>query len=211
MRVKTLCATVAAAAMFAGHALAGPVILTDNFDTGPGTLNWPGDSVFTSTGSVTHSSVDLIPVGNQYDLQPGSGFYVDLDGTTGSGNNPAGQLTSVLSVAAGTYTLTFDLAGNLRDAPAQTTTVSLGNWSVNLTPANNAGFGLESFTFTTTGGNLMFTEQGPSNQQGNLLDNVNLTAGVPEPASWAMMIVGLLGVGGVLRSRRKDQGAIALS
>ena len=45
----------------------------------------------------------------------------------------------------------------------------------------------------------------------NLLDNVNLTSGVPELASWMMMIMGLFSVGAVLRSRRKDQGAIALS
>ena len=209
MRVKTLCAAVAAAALFSGHAFAG-VVLTDNFNTGPGVLNWPGDAVFNSTSPP--GSVDLIPVGSQFDLQPGNGFYVDLDGTTGGGNNPAGQLTSNASIGAGTYTLTFDLAGNLRGASAQTTKISLGDWSTTLTPAANAPFGLESFTFTTTtAGNLQFTEMGPSDQQGNLLDNVNLTTGVPEPASWAMMIMGLFGVGAVLRSRRRDQGAIALS
>lgn len=209
MRVKTLCAAVAAAALFGGHAFAGAVVLTDNFNTGPGVLNWPGDSVFNSTSPP--GSVDLIPENGQFDLQPGNGFYVDLDGTTGNGNNPAGQLTSNAVIGAGTYTLTFDLAGNLRGAPAQATTISLGSWSTTLTPANNAGFGLESFTFTTTGGKLQFTEQGPSDQQGNLLDNVNLTSGVPELASWMMMIMGLFSVGAVLRSRRKDQGAIALS
>lgn len=207
MRVKTLCAAVAAAALFGGHAFAG-VVLADNFNTGPGMLNWPGDSVFTSTSPP--GSVDLIPVGKDFDLQPGNGFYVDLDGTSGNGNNPAGQLTSKASFGPGAYTLTFDLAGNLRGAPTQKTTVSLGDWSVDLTPAANAGFGLETFTFTTTvAGNLVFTENGPSDQQGNLLDNVNLTSAAPEPASWALMIGGLGLTGFALRRRRVASAAVA--
>lgn len=211
MRIKTLCAAVAAAALFGGHAFAGATVLSDNFNLdGPGTLNWSGDSVFKSTSPP--GSVDLIPVGSQYDFQPGNGFYVDLDGTTGDGHNPAGQLTSVQSIGPGTYTLTFDLAGNLRGATAQTTTISLGSWSTTVAPANTQPFQLYSYTFTTTtAASLVFTENGPSDQQGNLLDNVNLTAGVPEPAAWGMMILGLFTVGGVLRNRKKLQGAVALS
>jgi hypothetical protein len=134
---------------------------------------------------------------------------VDLDGTTGNGNNPAGQLSSVMTVGPGAYKLTFDLAGNLRNAPAQTTTVGLGDFSTSLTPSNTSGFVTETFWFkTSTSGNLVFTDLGPSNQQGNLLDNITLTA-VPEPATWGMMILGLAGIGCALRNRRKDQvGAI---
>jgi hypothetical protein len=39
--------------------------------------------------------------------------------------------------------------------------------------------------------------------------NGTFTAGVPEPATWALMIVGLGGVGGVLRSRRRAVTAVA--
>jgi hypothetical protein len=39
------------------------------------------------------------------------------------------------------------------------------------------------------------------------LDNVSLTSAVPEPATWAMMLLGLFGVGFVLRGRK--QGALA--
>ena len=70
-----------------------------------------------------------------------------------------------------------------------------------LTPGNADPFTTHTYSFTTaTAGNLVFTDSGPSNQQGNLLDNVSLTA-VPEPASWAMMIVGLFGLGAALRRR----------
>jgi hypothetical protein len=202
----------AAAALLAGHASAGTVLF-DNFDADTLTLNWAGDSTFTSLGTVTvatgqKASTDLIGNPDYYDFQPGHGRYVDLDGSTGSNNDPAGVLQSNSTFAAGTYTLTFDLAGNLRGAPAQTTTVSLGSWSVDLTPANNAGFNTFSYTFTTTGGNLTFLEHGPSNQQGNLLDNVRMNA-VPEPSTWAMMLVGFAGLGGLLRARRKQGLAVA--
>ena len=203
MRTRILLGGLAAAALFAGQASAANV-LSDNFDSdGPGVFNWPGDLTFASTG--TPGSVDLIGAPPPFfDLQPGNGFYVDLDGTTGSNNDPAGQLTSNAAFGPGTYTLTFYLAGNLRDAPDQSTTVSLGDFSATLTPANTTAFQLQSFTFTTaTGGNLVFTEHGPSDQQGNLLDTVNLNTGVPEPSTWAMMLVGFGGLGGLLRSRRR--------
>jgi hypothetical protein len=202
MRSTILLAGFAAAALMAGQASAG--VLDDNFNAdGPGVFNWPGDAVFTSTGAP--GSVDLIGAPPPFfDLQPGNGFYVDLDGTTGSGNDPAGQLTSVGTFGPGTYTLTFDLAGNLRGAPDQSTTVSLGDFSATLTPGASTGFALRSFTFTTTtAGHLVFTEHGPSDQQGNLLDNVALNVGVPEPATWAMMLMGFGGLGAMLRANRR--------
>jgi hypothetical protein len=204
VRSKILLAGVAAAALFAGNAFAADVLLSDNFNSdGPGIENWAGDATFTSTHPP--GSVDLIGAPPPFfDLQPGHGFYVDLDGSTGSNNDPAGQLTSVLSFDAGTYTLHFDLAGNLRGAPPQSTTVNLGDFATTLTPSNTTAFTPQSFTFTTaTAGKLVFTENGPSDQQGNLLDNVQLVAGVAEPATWAMMLVGFGGLGGLLRAQRR--------
>src|SRR6185369_10906931 len=98
----------------------------------------PGDATFLSTAAP--GSIDIIGTGF-FDLQPGHGNYVDLDGSSGSGHNPAGQLTSVATFGPGNYTLTFALAGNLRGAPAQTTTVSLGSFSQTFSPLNTAGFG----------------------------------------------------------------------
>ena len=203
MKLKQI---IAAAAFLAGATVSqasyAATVLTDTFDASvPDQLNWTGDGVFSSTSPP--GSVDLIGVGGSFDFIPGHGSYIDLDGSTGSGNNPAGQLTSAASFGAGTYNLTFDLAGNQRGQVAQTTQITLGADLVDaILLASGAGFTTYSFTFTTAGGNLHFTELGPSDQQGNLLDNVVLTA-VPEPATWAMMILGFMGVG-FMAYRRKS-------
>ncbi len=210
MKLKTIIAATAfLVAATASQASYAGVVLNDNFDgSTPDQLNWKGDLLFTSTSPPgANSSVDLIGAGGAFDFffGQGHGSYVDLDGSSGNGNNPAGQLTSTGTFGPGLYTLTFDLAGNRRGATDQTTVVTLGSTAVaSITDASGVGFTSYSFTFTTTGGQLVFTELGPSDQQGNILDNVVLTA-VPEPSTWAMMVLGFAGVG-FMAYRRKQNG-----
>ena len=90
-------AAVVAACLGVRSATAATVILQDNFDASTQVLNWPGDAIFelipqpgTTNGL---PSVDLIGVGGTWDFFGGQyGNYVDLDGSTGYGINPAGQL-----------------------------------------------------------------------------------------------------------------------
>ena len=191
---------LSAAALAAGLTLApaahAAVVLSDNFDGEVADdLNWDGDAVF----FVSAGSVDLIGAGGAFDFYPGNGSYIDMDGSTGVGNDPAGQITSFDSFGAGRYTLTFFLGGNARNAPARTTRISLGDWSTDITLNANAPLTQYTFSFNTSGGALVFTELGPSNQQGNILDNVALA--IPEPATWAMMILGFGAAGAMLRRR----------
>lgn len=205
--------------------------ISDNFtstdptnDTPKG--NWLGDSVFTSSPAPANQpgkpSVDLVGPGFFGNLAPGGlnapnppapliGLNaVDLDGSTGSGFTPAGSLQSNDSLAAGTYRVSFYLAGNLRGADAQTTNVTIGNQliaAIGPVP-NNQQYQLYSFIFSTTGGQLSFTDTGPSDQQGDLLALVNVAA-VPEPSTWAMMVLGFLGVGLMAYRRRGADFRIA--
>ena len=112
MNLKILAAATAAIAFAAGAASAG-VVLQDNFDSGTAQGNWPGDSVFLSIpqpGNVNGSpSVDLVG-GSFFGSLAFSGNSVDLDGSTGTGFDPAGEIQSIQSLAAGNYTVQFELA-----------------------------------------------------------------------------------------------------
>jgi PEP-CTERM motif len=197
----------AVAAVLAAQAVQAKTVLSDNFNSDAQTLNWSGDSSFTSLPGPSNegpgmASTDLIGT-NFFDFYPGNGNYVDLDGTTGWGNLPfSGVLQSNASFGAGKYTVSFDLGGNARGAAAQTTDVYLGSTLVaSLTLDSGSPLTSYSYTASTTGGNLVFDELGPSDQQGNILDNVTLNS-VPEPASWAMMLLGVGAVGASLRRSR---------
>ncbi len=143
-----------------------------------------------------------------------SGNYVDLNGSTGA----IGALTSNTVFGAGTYTLTFTLggstggAGNV-DPSAKTTRVIFGDFVQDITLASNAGLTSQSFTFTTTGGNLTFASLPGGNAfgpyVGNVLDNVQVSA-VPEPSTWAMMLIGFAGIGFLAyRKTKKNSAATA--
>ena len=60
-------------------------------------------------------------------------------------------------------------------------------------------------------GKLTFRDlAGGNNNVGNLLDNVSVTA-VPEPSTWAMMILGFLGVGFVAYRRKQSGPALRMA
>src|ERR1700748_663358 len=85
-----------AQASFAG------LVLQDNFAASTRPLNWSGDTTFKSIPQPANvqgsPSVDLVG-GNLFGNLAFSGNSVDLDGSTGNGNKPAGELQSVMSLA----------------------------------------------------------------------------------------------------------------
>lgn len=209
---KSLIAAAAFAmgAMWAQASQAAPIFF-DDFNSTAQSLN----QYTFAKWDVTAGSVDVIGDGGPYAFLPvGNGNYVDLNGSTGS----PGQLTTRQIFAAGTYTVEFDLAGSRGGAgnvdPASHTTqiaFSIGGTTQSLTLSPTAPLTHYSFTFTTTGaGRLSFTDLiGGNPNVGNLLDNVSVTA-VPEPSTWAMMILGFLGVGFVAY-RRKSSAALRVA
>ena len=203
---------VAAFALSAQAASAG-VVIQDDFSSSTPVLNWAGDSVFKSIpqpGNVDGlPSIDLVASGTYGITTPGGVNTVDLDGSTGYANNPAGELQSVTSLALGTYVVQFQLSGNQRGAGAQDTIVSIGGQSQDLgyLPSDSP-WTKYLLTFVGASGQVAFTDYGPvptvlSDQQGNLLINVTVSA-VPEPSTWAMMVLGFAGVG-FLAYRRKNK------
>jgi hypothetical protein len=180
------------------------VVFSDNFNSYSPQLDWVPPANWTAPGPGT---VDLIGAGTPFDFYPGNGFYVDMDGSNGL----PGTLQTIQSFGPGSYTLTFDLGGNARGDVNKTTVITLGNFAASLTLASGAPLQLQTFSFTTTGGQLAFADLPGGNQDiGNILDNVTLSMnivtgpGVPEASTWAMMLVGFAGLGfvGYRASRR---------
>ncbi|HEX7383272.1 MAG TPA: pyruvate-binding protein, partial [Burkholderiaceae bacterium] len=106
MHTKPLIAALAALGFCAAsHAVP---VFADNFDADALQVN---QTTFLGGWTVTDGSVDLIGAPDFFDLIPGNGRYVDLDGTSVN----AGVFAKTLNLTGGvTYQASFDLAGNHR-------------------------------------------------------------------------------------------------
>ncbi|MRW91942.1 PEP-CTERM sorting domain-containing protein [Duganella sp. FT80W] len=190
---------IAAALLCASAAQAAP-LFSDNFNTDPYSLNTPS---FAGGWSATSGTVDVIGVGTPYDLVGGAdGHYIDLDGST---SQAALFANSVTLTAGQTYTLTFDLAGNHRGYSTDSVSVNFGSSSQVITRDSGDAFTtyMLSYTATSTGlASFSFHNAGGDNV-GALLDNVSVTAAVPEPETYAMLVAGLGLLGFMARRRRQ--------
>ena len=98
------------------------VLLTDNFDeenNRAGVFDWTSFANW----NVLNGCVDLH--GNGFvDVEPGTGLYVDLDGSCEIGGTI--ETKTEFTLPAGNYVLEFWLAGNQRIDSSDTVNVSLG-------------------------------------------------------------------------------------
>jgi len=161
---------------------------------------------------------------------PTGGYFLGADGAFDAGVNLAGPISQTVNglIAGKKYTVQFYWAAGQQDgiqydgATTEMWNVSLSGttalgaaWSETQSTAtwNNPVRGFkpwtqENFTFTaqSTTATLSFLAHGTPDGQPpfSLLDGVSLEAYVPEPQTWAMMIVGFGLIGGLQRSRRRN-------
>lgn len=203
---------VAAAATLASTAHA-QLIFSDNFNDEVGRLNVGTVGVNPLLRwTVTKGTVDVVPVGTQFDVYPGNGHYLDLDGS----NNRVGGIRTnqVFNLAPGDYILSFDLGKYTNPVETMTFGLTGGVFS----QAFSSGTGVlpslvnQQYTFSV-GGNVntqlffnltTYADTANSDNRGLVLDNVSLERVVPEPSEWAAMGVLSLGLAGLVARRRRS-------
>ena len=150
----------------------------------------------------------------------GAGNFAAMDGAYQTG--PIEQTLTGLTVGA-SYVLSFNYAfaqqKGYNGATVQHLTETLGGQTFTSADTDLPSHGFSGWqSFTTTIVAKSATETLSFLAYGNkpvppfaLVSNVSLTGGVPEPATWAMMILGIGGIGAMARRRRAASVAEAVA
>jgi hypothetical protein len=189
MKLKVLAAAAALSlAAVAGATRAGVV----TFDDAAGNaivdkcVSSFSDQGLTFTGSYCMGVWALNPNGN------GTNSLI-YDPYVGGGGGPL----TITKTGGGAFSLgDVDLSVSWYDSnPTETITINGSPLTISQTYATY-DLGLTDVTSVTI--------SGVASQGGYwLADNLNFSAGVPEPASWATMLIGLFGLGAVMRASRR--------
>ena len=216
MKLHLLAVAAAPFAMIAASPAAAAGLVNGSFETSTcgassgsfATVN-AGNNCITGW-TVDSGSVDYI---NGY-WQAQSGVRsVDL-----AGNNP-GTISQIFDTVAGhLYSVDYYLSGNPDGgAAAKFGVVSAVNGAVissatflGLQGASHASMNYLpwNFTFTATGPTtkLSFASNpNAGNFYGAALDSVTVSSAVPEPGTWALLLVGFLGIGATMRTKHTKQ------
>jgi choice-of-anchor C domain-containing protein len=206
MRATILAA--AAAIAFTLPAQAAVNLVQDgNFDNpaAPGNFTTYTNGQGFGGWTVIGDSVDLI---GGYWAAPAGGGSVDLAG------DAAGGIYQTIAAPVGGYNLSFYLAGNPEGGDAVKTmrlTLLSGavvdNFDFSFDTTGHSrdamGFVLENLSFVSHGDpiTLQFQSLDGNTAYGAAIAGVSLTSAVPEPAIWAMLLLGFGGIGMAMRRR----------
>ena len=176
------------------------VLFSENFESGSGAFTLSGNAV----------------LANGATYNPCCGTPNDTSNTFvafGGGNLPSGLASASFNTVAGsTYTVKFDYAALGGGSEPLTFTVAGQSFTFNPVANNAIVFTPGSFTFTGTGGSssLVVTSGGFDNVDA-IVDNISLAGAVPEPAAWALIILGFGVIGGALRRGKPTRAAMKLA
>ena len=143
----------------------------------------------------------------------GGSYFLDLTGYI-AGAPYSGVSQTIPTQAGATYLLTFDLGSSPQWGLQDGVEVSAGSATASFTTTNDGTqtnlWEPETLSFTGTGAMTTISLIGNSGDNYIGLDNVSVVqTSVPEPATWAMMLIGFGGLGVAIRSARRKQALTA--
>ncbi len=219
MRHVILASAAALALLTPSVASAANLLANGGFEQTSGSFEGWGGWTFYSGGpnplpgwTVSFGSVDV--TNNQSGWSPASEGFNSLDINGWSRGEIAQTFATVIGQL---YSVTFDYSRNAAAAPSPATaTVSAGAGAFNVSAPYDTGlFGTVGamrwqsggFSFVGTGLDTIRLTATVEGNGGVFFDNISVGAltpsgAVPEPAAWAMMIVGVGLTGATLRRRR---------
>ena len=190
MRTHYIAATVAALALTATSAQAAELVTNGGFETG-NTSGWTQGGNLGFTGVATIGA----PI-TTYD-----GTYSFFAGPVGS----IGSLSQILSTVAG-QAYTFSFAWAHGGGTPNSFSVNIGSFSQAYTNfPTNFPWTLVTGGFTATSASTALTFTFQHNPDYWYIDNVSVQGAVPEPATWAMLILGFGAIGAGMRRRERTR------
>ena len=214
--MNTRLAAAAAAVLVAGLTVSGAAsaanLLTNGgFEApnvgGAGYYNLGVDhAVPAAFGWTVSDNIDIVTYGAGYaPTTPAGGGGAQAIDLVGYGDGTSGGVSQSFATVAGqTYQFSFDYSHNpgIGGAVANVT-LNGGSFQVaNSDPSD--GWVQYAGSFVATGANttLAFDNLSGGGNGGLYLDNVSVSGGVPEPATWALMLTGFGLAGATLRRRQ---------
>lgn len=221
---KAILATLVTATLAWQNAQASELIVNGGFEASSSNFTTPPG--WTNVG---HEDGVLQYATTAPNITPYQGLnFYSLDGAGDNGVFIAGDgiTQSVATVMGANYQLNFGLSGENGPGGITTLAVTIGSQTTDFTiTSDGSGFfdkplALTTINYVATSADtaISFIETA-SNDGGNndaLIDGVSfqgpaVTSAVPEPSTWAMMILGFCGLGFMAHRRKQNEPALSVA